>query len=875
MRYRRRISLSRIVVFLLGMPVFSASQTTSSGQTEPAASTSVASSGIQPETSHDFRFSIERITKDGFYVFIPEHWGELHLQFENGRKTPWEADCATYFEDQTALQFGRRIWLPAQSRLNISHPILIPKIVDPTARSVNLHSLVVDRSASNDVLVRNDSGQLLHDETMLLMRTPRNTGIIASSRQGESVPAEVLDLIVANRVHQHLNNKVVALSETFLPADENLLNYLDHLVIAENRLADDAAALSAVRRWLHTGGRLWIMLDRVDPRILERLLGDDFRGRVVDHVDLTTVRIDRAPTLAMPEGEIGQTIEYDSPVKMVRMLAPDMQVSDMVNGWPASLTRSYGEGRLLVTTLGPRGWMKPKIVENKNDQANNPLLTSEYLPDAHMQDLANFILAKRESELLSPTFRESMAQEYIAYSIPAWRLIIGMEFVFIVALAGLGYGLFRKGLQEHFGWSASLIGLLFGVLFILVGWSYRHHIPGTIASVQIAQAIDGTDDVRTQGTIVAYHPEGSPAKIRTENGSCTQPDMTASAFVNRRIVTTDLGQTVWEGEAQTVGLRVYPMTASQASPRRISAKCTFDSSGVVGFLSGQVPAGSDAMLATRQGRLGVTLHRDYSFTARADDVFEADQYLDASFLGDEQSRRRRLLESLLDRHTRNDFPVRPQLVVWPDRWENGFWFGDGLVERGASVLLVPLELNRPPNGKDFVIPAPLISFQSRLSPDGSPQSAIWNDRREEWQERSSPGLTWLNFQIPRELVPLTVSRARVRIKVTGPMGRLELLGIKRGQVVGVATTVDPVGTLNFDIDDSDILTVSESGGISLGLNVGDSSRLEPTKTNAGGVGATKTKATSNINTGTKVNSWKIESLSLQIWARTTDLTDQE
>ena len=62
---------------------------------------------------------------------------------------------------------------------------------------------------------------------------------------------------------------------------------IDHLVLASNRLADDPVGVRAVRQWLMRGGRLWVLLDRVDPDVLAPLLGDALDFQVVDRVSLT------------------------------------------------------------------------------------------------------------------------------------------------------------------------------------------------------------------------------------------------------------------------------------------------------------------------------------------------------------------------------------------------------------------------------------------------------------------------------------------------------------------------------------------------------------------------------------------------------------
>ena len=875
--YRKLTAVRLMILGVLAIALTSSAHS-AWGQTERSTTAGSEDRNAQSASRSEFRFSLERTSRFGSFTYVPEQWGELHLKLENAREVPRDLLCVTHFDDQPSLQFGRRVWLPPRSKLSISHPILVPKCDTSKVRNLDLHSLVIESSLRDEVLVKNESGQLLHDGTMLVADTLRHTGVIAESGTMGTVSKDVLDLLIADRVSQKLHNKVTVLSDDFLPADDVTLGYLDHLVIAENRLADDDAALSAVRRWLHAGGRLWIMLDRVDPTILERLFGDDFSGTVVDRVGLTSVRIDKPASLAVTEAIIGEMIEYDVPVQMTRMVVSDMKIRNTVNGWPAAMTKSYGEGRLLVTTLGPRGWIKPRSHEGENEPPQEPLLSSEFSPLAPMNDLAAYFLSKREADLLTPSTLEPLVGEYIGYTVPTRGLILTTLFGFLALLVATAIWLLRSERLERLGSLGSILAVLFSNFLILVGRSYRHAIPGTIASVQFAQAITGTDDIRTTGMISVYHPEGSQAQIETTRGAHLWPDMTGFEGSNRRMITTDLGETHWENLAQPAGLRTAPFSRSAAYVDRIEARATLDSNGIVGILKGTSLTGSDALVATRIGRIGVKMLGEGTFKASADDVFDNDQYLSASFLGDEQDRRRRTLEKLLNNRSRKSYPDRPQLMFWLDGWENGCHFGDDLKKQGTTLLTVPLVIDRPSNGTEMLIPKPLLGFHTRANPDGSPPSGIWNDTREEFQERSSPGLTWLNFQIPQELLPITARKARVHIEVSGPMGRIELMGLNQGTIVSLHTQIDPVGQLSFDVDDPEVLTVSDDGGLSLGISAGDPSRPELTKTVSGTLGQTGSAtggAAQNINANTKVNYWKIKSLALTLWAKTSEPTSKD
>ena len=81
------------------------------------------------------------------------------------------------------------------------------------------------------------------------------------------------------------------------------------------------------------------------------------------------------------------------------------------------------------------------------------------------------------------------------------------------------------------------------------------------------------------------------------------------------------------------------------------------------------------------------------------------------------------------------------------------------------------------------------------------------------------------------------------------MGRLEILGVKRNAAVSLQTVASPAGSVMFDIDDAEALTVSGQGEIALGISAGLPSAAVGVSNSA---------------------NWKIESLALQIWAKVTE-----
>jgi hypothetical protein len=264
------------------------------------------------------------------------------------------------------------------------------------------------------------------------------------------------------------------------------------------------------------------------------------------------------------------------------------------------------------------------------------------------------------------------------------------------------------------------------------------------------------------------------------------------------------------------------------------------------------------MLATREGRIGVELRDDGTFVAKSNAVFTAEQFLAADLLSDEQHRRQRVLTQLLDDPLRRDFPAEPQLLFWSKPWNLGFQFAQNRQTLGSALVAVPLKLERPSTGTEVSLAAPLLPYREALGPGDIATIGLWDYRKREWQPKSVPTMTWLRFQIPGALLPVSVQRGRLVIRVEGPVVRLEVAGLRsnREEIVPIKTWTDPVGTLSLDLTDGELLSLTADGGLMLRVSGGDPNR---------GDGSLLT-----ADPDAKVSYWHIESLALELHVKTTE-----
>lgn len=803
--------------------------------------------------------------------YQPDRVGSLGVLVQNRTEQPREVLIATHFDVEPTLQFGRRVWLPPRSMLQTWQHVRLPKGEMIPGTSIGFHSLVLDPQRPDEVLIRGDAGDLKRDGLLrifdrgavcgLIDAWPERTPSVAELFPVRDAPS-VWDLVFKAQLQSFSEPRIVLLStRTFSASDENL-QALDQLVIADPRVGDDVAGLIAIRRWMFAGGKVWLMLDRCGPVVLQRLLGDEAVCEVVDRVAHTTIQMVSTDQQERP----GSPRDYEQSIEFVRTLVSGVQVAYTLEGWPAAFWKDCGEGRLLVTTLNPRGWLpsdsqpvreQPEPASDSTDTrrsasrrsttASPPAITEE------MSRLAAEFFSRRREPLVSEKDFAARVPEFIGYSIPEKWVVSGLLFGFCGLMLVTGLGLQRRGRLEILGLVGAGLAILVSGTLVLIGSQHRQAAPPTVASVQLARAIPGTDDVQVEGISGLYSPDSGVAEIASRQGGWMLPDLGGTAGTTRRLIWTDLDQWHWDHFPQAAGVRLATFRTSVTANDRLHAQATFGPDGLSGKL--HVPASlqpTDPILATNIGRGNVELRQDGTFEIPAEAVFAAEQFLAAEFLSDEQHRRQELLKALLANPQRRDFPTEPQLLFWTSPWDVGFHFRADQRILGSALVAVPLRLHRPEPGTHVRLTPPWLPFRVVVGPDGTMPSPIWDFQRLQWTERSDPSVAWLRFQIPSVLAPIAIESGHVTVQVRGPVGKLEIATYRprTDAIVRLKEWIDPVGRLTLNLTDSSSLEAFADGSVLLRVSAGDPDRPELTLTQS--------------DIGNKINYWQIETLSLDL-----------
>lgn len=774
--------------------------------------------------------------------FAPGRWGLVGIQARNPTEQAVSLLPSVFFAEDPGTQFARRLEVPPRSQRRSWCLVRVPEVLGGYQKSAEVRTIAYEQGGAERKPLAPPEGGRWASHHVTLQRGHPIVGALfdRSDRPGDR---EAYQAIMAMQTAVSLAPEVADFWGMWLPPVPEGLDMLDGLVLAGDRLAEDAAARSAVRQWVRGGGRLWIMLDRVEPATVRRLLGEELCLEVVDRVGLTQVDV---------RDVVGETSisaepprEFDDPVDLVRVLVSGVEILHSVNGWPASFRLPMGRGRVLVTTLGARGWIRPRGPGDPRPPGlDSP---SHFMAVTPLRRLAGeFLVRSNEAEEAerSPRALAELLGEEVGYRVPGREGVLAIFAGFWAALLMAGVVLLRRNRLEHLGW----LGPGFAAVAAagLGGWGYatRHSIPPTAAVLQVAEADAGGEEIDVQGLLAIYHPEPSGAAPQVDGGGLYWPDASGLGGTIRRMCWTDLDAWHWEELRLPAGVRYAQLRQTLRPATRVEARGTFGPHGFSGTLEGPLLGVADAALLGPAGRLAVRLEAAGTFACGPGDELVGTQFLPGVLLSERQRRRQAVYQCLLSEEF---LPERPRLYFWADLFLEGMAFPEQIRQAGAMLAAVPVKIQRSPPGHRVHIPAAFLPYRAVMAGD-APHASAYDNHARQWVALRLPAETWLRFQVPAEVLPLRIEQAWLVMELDVPGRRVEILGREGGEVVVLGGRQSPLGKVRFTLDRREALGLDARGRMFLGIRVGP----DAPASDAPGVA---------VATGA---AWKIASVALEI-----------
>jgi len=276
----------------------------------------------------------------------------------------------------------------------------------------------------------------------------------------------------------------------------------------------------------------------------------------------------------------------------------------------------------------------------------------------------------------------------------------------------------------------------------------------------------------------------------------------------------------WENLALPAGVRFASFRYTAPTEAPLAATARFGPEG----LEGQLAAGpfrdlADALLCPPAGRnLAVRLGPAGGFSAGTQDVLAQGQFLADALLSDRQQRRLQLYRAFLKRSGAGRLAGRTVLLAWAEPIDMHFTLVPGARMVGTALLVIPLRLERAPPGRHVTIPGPLLPYRRIM--DGGRFTA--GKLAPATLEATLATDMHLRFQLPAEVLPLKVERARLLAKIAAPARRVAIAGWADGKPVEVHRVDSPLDPIRVDLTVEGFLRPDAEGGLHVNLTISDS-----------------------------------------------------
>jgi hypothetical protein len=819
-------------------------------------------------------FRLDGLVPSGTRASVTESWGTLRVDLTNFAPEGRDARVVAFYPERPDIQYARDVFVPGRSSVS-SWLTVGPASEQRWMAHREVEVLLYDRTGGQERLVRPRGDERVRSYPLLYRRREVTVAVLPPDPAFDPpVPVESPDdpesVVLARTFREAASRSehVSVITDRFLPPHPEAFEGIEVLVVASNRIATDPAALLGVRRWVEQGGTLWVLLDRVAPSAIAPLFGDGLDIRQVDRIGLTTTRLHRAdddPATAEPR-------DHDHPVEMARVaVGGAYTVLHTANGWPASAVRPLGRGRVLLTTLGARGWYRPRT-------ARDPRSRFEPFPDqpvplSALGDLAaRFHPREVPQEAPAEALRDILIQE-IGYTVVGRGTAAAILGGFVVALVGLGLGLRRTSHPELLGWLAPVAAAAAAATFLVIGETSRRAVPPTVGIAAVVDAVPESGDAAAAGVFAVYRPGAGPVSVSTEVGGMLHLDQSGLDGQTRQRVVTDADAWHWEKLNLPAGVRTGTFR-STIRTGRLGAVARFGPDGLDGRLDTgpfRGPADGLVLTPTRQP-LPVRFGDGDSFVARGQDALPPGQYVAGAVLTDRQQGRQAVYRELLGGQFPKHWEGRNLLLTWADPGPPAFRVGADDRVVGMALLVLPLEFDRPPPDTPVTVPSAFVPYTRMVL--GRPMTPNL--------EGNGPSELELRFQLPRSVLPLTVERVRLAVHARTPGRQFTVSGHGEVGLVPVFEANGPLDPVWVEIADPRLLRTDPEGGLRVTLKVGEQPREPapkpapavkvppPTKRAPRGKGA---PAPGGAGDAPRVEQmpdllWKIESVGMEVVGRT-------
>ena len=586
---------------------------------------------------------------------------------------------------------------------------------------------------------------------------------------------------------------------------------IDWLVIGEAETLRDASTVETIKRFVQTGGNLWVMLDQVPTEQVRPLLSGRQLCETVDETELTDFVVEMVSSTSVLAEE-DRTVRVSTPVKMKRVAVEGAEVSHKVGDWPAAFRMRSGYGYIYFSTVGSQAWIKERTGTKPYDLS----MTSDFQNQLWAIDWVREVSNIRNYQPFSRD-ETNYSVELIGSPVPPRSLIAVLLSGFCLLILAVGLWLYSVGDLNRMGYIVPIVsGLCAAGIVIGSAW-VRREIEQTDSRLQMVELSDDGNNayVREHGAV--YQTESSDMQLVGRIDGSGAPDASVTSGI-KTLASTDIMSWSMQNSAWPPGIWKFSTsgiveTDSMRATGRLTKKgleitppgSLSLSDVVVNFVPG------NRMIASQDGE---SVLADGSLNA------SGDRWFVDTLVTNEQTRRAAVYRDYFkvkERETR--MPRR--LLGWSNRWEElPQWNRSDLKQAGSALVSIPIQLIPPVPNDPILIPHGLVTIQN--SRDSVSSSTAFDQSKGEWIADSTYAAEVdLEFLLPKEALPFAADQIEIELDVRAPRRTVTLFHVTEGNSVELGKIDNPSVPWRFNVTNERVLKDCVDGVVRLKLVVSE------------------------------------------------------
>lgn len=627
-------------------------------------------------------------------------------------------------------------------------------------------------------------------------------------------PYASYELAMATRIDTGYSRVATGLHMLGMPLNLAEWENLNLLVISDDTLFEEAAAVESVRRFLAAGGRCWVMLDRVSCESIRPLLG---RGQIcefVDEVELNEFTVDIAST-AVDYSSLDRQVSQEEPIVMKRVLQSGGTVTHSIDGWPAAIRMDVGPGELVMTTLGSHGWMETRTQQRNSD----PVYQSVFAMREWALQFATNVNSARVKDSLPPELEYPLS--HIGHPIVSRGWIVAALGTFCLLLGVVGLWRIVAGDLGIIGAVAPVLACIAGVGLLAAKTWVRGDIQECVAKLQrIEVSQDGSlASAHEQAAMFLDSVEAMDLQCEFDGRATTNPLNTGGItrymvddFQEWKLTNDDWPTGVWRYQTDYVLDANQLMVTAELSDQGCKLKLPEQmekelEDSVLAFVAGgPMLCSADAGGLIADGSITVGEQR----------------WIAGTLISDEQQRRMEIYRQLFGESEQRS--LKRTLYGWTSLWDGPQWDRD-LPQRGAALVSLPVDLKRPPPGTQVLVPHGLVEFRQSSTEMG--RTTAYSEATGKWRKDLTIAIDRkFQFVLPDEVVPFEAESITLDLDIKAPYRVVTLQALTRSGPVELARLVNPSVPWRQTFQEASILEELADGTLELQFQVSERTDVE-------------------------------------------------